>query len=121
MSFQSAKLKPVPPEADNDKKSVIGEGERKGSISEKRKMSVSQKKPTGPINPKNIQSVTGSSLAGFMATKRFIKRFSQKNRDRSASSVNLPPKEMEPTYRMAPKKRFNVTDVEDLLKRTCGF
>ena len=117
MSFHSAKLKPVPPEVENDKRSVISEekSERRGSISEKSKMSVAtDKKPK--INPKNIQSVTGSSLAGFMATKRFIKRFSQKNRDKSASSVNIPQKDMEPTYRMAPIKRFDQKDVEELLK-----
>ena len=129
MSTKTAKLKPIPPEPETDKKSVISEekGERKGSvseqnrkgsISEKRRMSVApEKKPPQKINPKNIQSVTGNNLAGFMATKRFIKRFSQKNRDRSASSVNLPPKDMEPTYRMIPKVKFDLKSVENLLKQ----
>ena len=61
------------------------------------------------------QSTAGPSLAGLLLSRKFAKRLSTKaitKREGSSSALH----EREPTYRMEPKKHFNIQAVETVIK-----
>jgi hypothetical protein len=62
-------------------------------------------------------SNAGPSLIGLMASKRFAKKLSMKALGtRKSSSIAVPPPpEMEPTYRMEPRKKFDNQAVKDII------
>ena len=62
------------------------------------------------------QSTAGPSLAGFMLSRKFAKRLSTKvtGRRDMGSAVGL--LQREPTYRMEPKKPFDRSSVEKIIK-----
>lgn len=64
------------------------------------------------------QSTAGPSLIGLMASRRFAKKLSMKALgNRKASSIaTVPLPEMEPTYRMEPRVKFNIQDVKDIIE-----
>lgn len=62
-------------------------------------------------------STAGPSLVGLMASRRFAKKLSMKalGARKSSSIATVPPPEMEPTYRMEPKNKFNTQAVKDII------
>lgn len=101
--------KPAP--SGDRKQSIV---ERKGSVSEKRRNSVAPM-PKKPATGNKAAQQMGHSLTGMLATKKFFKRFSK--RERTSSTVTVPPKEYEPTYRMVPKRKFNSQHVHEVIKK----
>lgn len=62
-------------------------------------------------------SMAGASLVGLMASRRFAKKLSMKalGARKSSSIATVPPPEMEPTYRMEPKNKFDTHAVKDII------
>jgi len=59
-----------------------------------------------------------ASILGIMASRRFAKKLAGRAAEKRESTVNesLPHVNYEPTYRMAPKAKFNPTPVKEILK-----
>jgi hypothetical protein len=81
------------------------------SVSDKSRNSIAV--PAKRMPPKGGPQQRGS-LSGMLATKKFFKRLSKKQR--AASTVSVPAKQYEPTYRMEPKVHFNEKTVYDIVK-----
>lgn len=80
------------------------------SISDKPRNSIAVPAKRPP--PKAAQP--RGSLSGMLATKKFFKRLSKKQR--AASTVSVPVKQYEPTYRMEPKEHYNEKTVYSIVK-----
>jgi len=89
-----------------DKKSHEGQSERKASIAGRR-MSLG-----GP----HRQSMGAPSFMGLMAQRRFASKLADKKRRSSSIAASNVHVEKEPTYRMAPTKKFSASHVNDVLK-----
>lgn len=79
---------------------------------EKDNVSISIAVPAKRPPPKAAQP--RGSLSGMLATKKFFKRLSKKQR--AASTVSVPVKQYEPTYRMEPKEHYNEKTVYSIVK-----
>ncbi|XP_048760125.1 dynein light chain Tctex-type protein 2B-like [Ostrea edulis] len=80
------------------------------TVSDKSRNSITV--PAKRVPPKVPQP--RGSLSGMLATKKFFKRLSKKQR--AASTVSVPAKQYEPTYRMEPKVHYNEKTVYDIVK-----
>ena len=78
------------PAHSGDRKMSVAE--RKGSISQQRRNSIAPM-PKKPMTGAKAAQQLGHSLTGMLATKKFFKRFSK--RERTSSTVTVPPKEYE--------------------------